>query len=62
VSEASGTYTNHFVIGCETELTKRLDFDVSFVWDRIQNPQAKSDGTVPKPDDIYLIFAVGFDF
>ena len=62
VNEASGTYTHHFVAAIETELTGWLDFDVSFVWDRTKDPTAEADGTVPKPDDFYLIFSLGIDF
>jgi hypothetical protein len=62
VNEESGTYTHHFVAALETELTGWLDFDVSFVWDRTKDPTAEADGTVPKPDDFYLIFSLGIDF
>jgi hypothetical protein len=62
VSEESGTYTHHLVTGLETELTGWLDFDVSFVWDRTQDPQPNADCTVPKKDDFYLIFGLGFEF
>jgi putative salt-induced outer membrane protein YdiY len=62
VNETSGTYNHHFVATLETELTDRLDFDISYVWDRTQDPEPNDDGTVPEPDDYYLIFALGFDF
>ena len=62
VNKDSGTYTHHFVAALETELTRWLDFDVSFVWDRTEDPQPNADGTVPKQDDYYLIFALGIDF
>lgn len=61
LNEASGTYTHHLVTTFETELTKLLDFDISFVWDRVQNPTPEADGTIPKQDDFYLIFALGID-
>lgn len=61
VNEASGTYSHHLVTGFSTELTGWLDFDVSFVWDRIQDPQASADGTVPKQNDYYFIFGLGIE-
>jgi hypothetical protein len=61
VNKESGTYTHHFITALEIELTGWLDFDVSFVWDRIQDPQANADGTVPKQDDYYIIFGLGID-
>ena len=62
VNEASGTYTHHFITTLETEFTSWLDFDISFVWDRIQDPTANADGTVPKRDDYNLIFSLGIEY
>jgi putative salt-induced outer membrane protein YdiY len=62
VNEVSGTYTHHLISTLETELTEWLDFDISFVWDRIKNPTANADGTVPEQDDYYLITSLGIDF
>ena len=62
LNDASGTYTHHLVTTLETELTEWLDFDTSFVWDRVQNPTPDDDGIVPKKDDYYLIFSLGIDF
>jgi hypothetical protein len=62
VNEESGTYSHHFVPSFEIDLTDDwLDFRVSFVWDRIQDPQPNADGTVPKQDDFYLILSLGLD-
>ncbi len=62
VSRESGTYTHHLVTGLELELTSILDFDISLIWDRIQNPQPEADGVVPKQDDFRLVIFLGFDF
>jgi hypothetical protein len=62
VNEKSGTYNHHLVATLSTELTSWLDFDISGVWDRTQDPQPNEDGTVPEKDDYYLIFALGVDF
>ena len=59
---ASGTYNHHMVAGFETELTRWLDLDISFVWDRILDPQPDADGTEPKQDDFYLIVGLGIEF
>jgi hypothetical protein len=61
VNEASGTYTHHAIATFEIELTSVLDFDVSFVWDRTQNPQVREDGTTPKQDDFQLLLTLGVD-
>jgi len=62
VDEEAGTFTHHTVATLETELTKILDFDVTFIWDRIKNPRPASDGTVPEQDDFRLLFGLGIDF
>lgn len=62
INKESGTYTHHLVAAFETELTGWLDFDVSFVWDRTEDPTLGADGTVPEKDDYYLIFGLGIEF
>ncbi len=62
VNEQSGTYTHHLETGLEFDLTRLLDFDITFIWDRIQNPQPDADGLIPKQDDYRLVFFLGFDF
>ena len=62
VNSGSGTYTHHLVTSLEFELTRTLDFDISIIWDRTQNPQPEADGVVPKQDDLRLVFFLGVDF
>ena len=62
VNEESGSYNHHMETRFETELTSMLDFDISWVWDRIKDPRANADGIVPKSDDTRFIVALGFDW
>jgi hypothetical protein len=62
VNEESGTYTHHFLTGLEFELGTLLDFDVTFVWDRVQDPRQNEDGSFPEQDDFRLTFGLGVDF
>jgi putative salt-induced outer membrane protein YdiY len=62
VNEESGTYTHHLLTGLEFELTSLFDFDITLVWDRIQDPRENSDGTFPEQDDFRLTFGLGIDF
>ncbi len=62
VNDESGTYTHHLLTGLEFELTTILDFDITFIWDRIQNPRPDADGIEPKKNDFRLTFFLGFDF
>ncbi len=60
--ETSGSYLHHLLTSLEIELTKVLDFDITWVWDRIKDPRANSDGTFPEQDDYRLSFMLGLDF
>ena len=60
--EEAGRYIHHFVTGFDVDLTSLLDFNFSFVWDRIQEPRQNSDGTFPEQDDYRFILGLGFDF
>ncbi len=60
-SEA-GSYTHHTVTTLEFEIKRHLNLDVSLVWDYLQNPQAKADGTIPQKSDEYLTVGFGVRF
>ena len=57
----SGGLTTHFISTFETELTRNLDLDISFIWDRVQDPVPESDGSVPKKDDFRMTVGLGID-
>jgi Protein of unknown function, DUF481 len=61
-SEESGQYTHHAVTTLEFEIKRHLNLDVSFIWDYLQNPQAKSNGDVPQKSDTYLTVGFGVRF
>ena len=46
----------------ETDITKRLDFDIKLIWDRIENPRPDSEGNEPEQDDFRLVVGIGFDW
>lgn len=62
VDNASGSYQQHLLTSLSTDLIGDLDLDVSLVWDRIQKPQTRADGTVPEKDDYRLIFGISYEF
>jgi putative salt-induced outer membrane protein YdiY len=61
-SRETGETIHHSVSTLSVELTKTLDLDVSFVWDRTQNPKQESNGTIPKQDDFRLTLGLGINF
>lgn len=62
LNEDSGQYTHHALTGFEFELTSVFDFDVTFIWDRIEKPTRAADGSLPKQDDYQIVFGLGIDF
>jgi len=54
--------TMHGEVILSIEITKIFDLDVSWIWDRVQNPQPNEDGTLPKKDDVKLTVGIGIDF
>lgn len=60
--EEAGGYTHHWENTFEIDLTKRLELDVSFIWDRVSHPATSGGGTTPKPDDLRTIISLGVNF
>ncbi len=60
--EKSGQYTHHAVSTLEFEIKRHLNLDVSFIWDYLQNPEARADGIVPQKSDYYLTVGFGVRF
>ena len=58
----SGSYKHHMVLKLENELTSWLDLDVSAIWDRIAQPEANTDGSVPDSNDFQLLISFGVEF
>lgn len=62
LDEASGTYQHHLVTTLSSDLAGNFDIDITFVWDRTEDPPRLEDGTVPEQDDFRLIVALAYDF
>jgi hypothetical protein len=60
-SDNAGGITSHSDSTIEIEVTDNIDFNFSFIWDRMQNPVADENGLVPRKDDYRFIFGVGLD-
>ena len=61
VDQEAGRYTHHFITTLSNDLIGDIDLDFSFVWDRIEEPQADSEGNVPDQDDYQLIVNFSYD-
>lgn len=53
---------HHTVVQSTFEVSDILDLSIALTWDRQSNPQANSDGTVPKEDDFRLTLGIVLDF
>ncbi|MCG3149100.1 MAG: hypothetical protein PCFJNLEI_02559 [Verrucomicrobiae bacterium] len=62
VQEKAGLYSHHAVFQVTFEIKHRLDLDVAFVWDYLQNPQPDSGGEIPKRSDLRLDVGLGMRF
>jgi len=58
----AGGYTHHMIATIENKFIHSLNLELSFVWDRINNPTVDSDGNIPKPDDYRLMFGINYTF
>jgi putative salt-induced outer membrane protein YdiY len=54
-----GSNIHHGVATVEFEIHKRLVLDVSFVWDRIAEPEPDENGVTPEKDDYKIIMSLG---
>ena len=62
VNEASGTYNHHMLLSFEFSITRVLDFDLSWIWDRIEDPRPDDAGITPKSDDFRTAIGLSFNF
>ena len=59
--EAIGNYSHHSILTVETDITGKLDFDVSLVWDRVRSPVPDENNVTPEQDDFRLMIGLGYD-
>lgn len=58
--EDAGGRIYNLSLTLENEIFEDLDIDISFIWDRINDPLPSNDGSRPDPDDYRLILSVGY--
>ncbi len=60
--KAAGLYKHHLILGLENEILSWLDFDITFVWDRTQEPEKDAAGNAPEQDDYQFLLGLGIEF
>ncbi|WP_017220245.1 DUF481 domain-containing protein [Moritella dasanensis] len=58
----TGGYLQNAKLNFDIELTDVLDFDISFFWDRVNNPQLDIDGIQLEKNDFRIAFGLGVSF
>jgi hypothetical protein len=61
-SKSAGNTTHHFNTKLSVDLTKRLDVDVSFIWDRTVDFPLTGTGAEPPSDDYRMVIGLAFEF
>jgi len=57
-----GLTAQHLLSTLSFDIWGPLDLDVSFSWDRVQDPVTAADGTTPESDDLRLSVGIGIEF
>ena len=61
-NKESGGYTHHMIATLESELTGKLDIDLSIIWDRIDYPAEDAEGNTPVSDDYRMMVGITYTY
>jgi putative salt-induced outer membrane protein YdiY len=61
-STDAGGYTHNMVATIESEITGRLDLNISLSWDRISQPTKDDSGVEPEPDDYLMTVGITYTY
>ena len=62
LNEKSGKYTHHMIATVETEFINDFTVDLSCIWDRVEKPTVREDGSVPYRNDSRLVVGIGYSY
>lgn len=62
INASSGKYNHRIETGLDIDLISDIEFEITFIWDRIAQPTRDSDGNTPDKDDTRLVFGLGYSF
>jgi len=57
-----GLTSHHLLSNFSFDVWGPLDLEISFTWDRVEQPTARDDGSVPKSDDYRMSVGLGIEF
>jgi len=56
-----GGYIHHMETTLDSEVTRRLDLELTVIWDRTSHPTIDAQGILPKSDDVRLVVGISFE-
>ena len=62
LNKENGSYTHHILSKLEHDFYNDFDLAVSFIWDKIENPTKREDGTIPQKDNYQLLLGLEYEF
>jgi putative salt-induced outer membrane protein YdiY len=62
IAPDTGLTNHHTDVTFEFEVTSAIDFDIGFVWNRVENPERQADGTRPDRDDFRLNAGIAIEY
>jgi len=62
LNKANGTYTHHILSKLKHDFYDDFDLAVTFIWDRIESPTKREDGSLPEKDNYQLLLGLGYEF
>ena len=58
----SGLYKHYLKTTLDIELTGDLDLELSYIWERTEEPQRDDEGNVPDQNDTWVTFGLSYEF
>ena len=62
LNKENGTYTHHIISQLERDLYKDFELVITFIWDKIETPTKRANGSTPEKDNYQLLIGLGYEF
>jgi putative salt-induced outer membrane protein YdiY len=60
--EYNGEYIHYLIGKLEHDLYEDLDLEITYIWDRINSPMQRVDGSMPNKDNTQMLIGIGYEF
>ena len=62
LNKENGSYTHHLLSKLKHDFYKDFDLAITLIWDKIENPTKREDGSIPEKDNYQLLLGLGYEF